>query len=132
MPDSPVLLFDGVCNLCNGAVRFVLQWDAQKNFRFASLQSNVAQQLLQEHGVLKKFDSVVLLQDGNLFQKSSAVLKVLNSFGWRWKWTLVFWLVPRPLRDGIYDWIAKNRYRWFGKRDACMIPTPELRNRFLD
>lgn len=132
MDTAPVLLFDGVCNLCNGAVQFVLKHDTKKAFRFASLQSGVAEHLLQPYGDLKKLSSVVLLENGNLFQKSNAVLKVINYLPWYWQWMRVFWIMPRFLRDAVYDWIAKNRYKWFGKRESCMIPTPELHQRFLD
>lgn len=132
MDASPILLFDGICNLCNGAVQFVLQHDTKKVFRFASLQSDATQRLLQQHGYLKKFDSVVLLENGKLFQKSNAVLQVLNHLPWYLRWTQLFWLVPRFMRDAMYDVIATNRYKWFGKKETCMVPTPELRQRFLD
>jgi len=132
MKAAPVLLFDGVCNLCNGAVQFVLKHDTKKVFRFASLQSDVAERLLQQYGHLKKFSSVVLLENGQLFQKSNAVLKVAKHLPWYWQWAQVFWIIPRFMRDAVYDWIAENRYKWFGKRETCMVPTPELRQRFLD
>jgi predicted DCC family thiol-disulfide oxidoreductase YuxK len=132
MEPSPILFFDGVCNLCNGAVRFIIRHDKKGFFRFASLQSEAAQRMLPEYGDLKKFDSVILLENGQLFQKSAAVLKVLNHLPWYWKWTQVFWIIPKSIRDVVYDGIANNRYRWFGKRDTCMIPTLELAARFLD
>ena len=133
MQSNPVILFDGVCNFCNGATNFVIRHDKDALFRFASLQSETAAQLLpQEHEHLKKFSSVVLLDNGQLFQKSNAVLKVVKYLPWYWQWAQVFWIIPRFLRDAVYDWIADNRYKWFGKRDTCMIPTPELRQRFLD
>ena len=131
MQNQSVILFDGVCNLCNGAVTFVISRDKKNVFRFAPLQSEAAQQLLQQHGVLKKMDSIVVIEGEQLFQKSIAALKIAKHFPWYWQWLLVFWIVPRPLRDAVYDVIAKNRYRWFGKQDVCMIPTPELRARFL-
>ena len=131
MQNQSVILFDGVCNLCNGAVTFVIKQDKTARFKFASLQSEAAQQLLQQHGVLKKMDSIVVIEEGKIFQKSIAALKIAKHFPWYWQWLQVFWIVPRPLRDAVYDFIAKNRYRWFGKKDVCMIPTPELRARFL-
>jgi predicted DCC family thiol-disulfide oxidoreductase YuxK len=140
MQNLSIILFDGVCNLCNGAVRLVIKHDRKKNFKFASLQSGAAQQLLQRHGhtetssaqVLKKMNSVVLIENGQLFQKSIAALKVLRHFPWYWQWLQAFRIVPRFIRDAVYDVIAKNRYRWFGKKDNCMIPTPELKSRFLE
>jgi predicted DCC family thiol-disulfide oxidoreductase YuxK len=80
---------------------------------------------------LKKFDSFILLEDGTLFQKSTAALKVFRHLPWYWKWTQLFWLVPRRIRDAVYDFIAKNRYNWFGKKETCMLPTSAIRNRFL-
>lgn len=128
---TPIILFDGVCNLCNGAVSFVMKQDRKKVFKFASLQSEAAQQLLREHGDLKKLDSFILLEDSKLFQKSIAALNVLKQFPWYWQWAQVFWIVPRFIRDAMYDFIAKNRYKWFGKKDQCMLPAPELKDRFL-
>lgn len=131
MAAQPILLFDGVCNLCNGAVNLIIKHDPKAVFRFASLQSTAAQQLLLQYGDLKKFDSVLLLENGQLFQKSTAVLNVLRHLRWYWQWTQVFWLVPKFIRDAVYDLIAKNRYAWFGKKDVCMVPTPEISGRFL-
>jgi predicted DCC family thiol-disulfide oxidoreductase YuxK len=131
MQSQPVILFDGVCNLCNGVVRLVIRQDKKAHFKFASLQSEAAVQLLQPYGVLKKFDSFILLEDGTLFQKSTAALKVFRRMPWYWQWTQLFWIVPTPVRDAVYDFIAKNRYNWFGKKEACMLPTPAIRNRFL-
>jgi len=132
MQQQPVILFDGVCNFCDGAVNFIIRQDKNGIFKFSALQSAPAQHLLQQHEDLKKLDSFILAAGGNLFQKSTAALHVLNYLPWYWKWTQLFWIVPRRLRDAVYDWIAKNRYKWFGKKDTCMIPTPELKNRFLN
>lgn len=129
--NHPVILFDGVCNLCNGVVVFLIKHDKKAVFKFASLQSAAAQQLIGQYEDLKNFDTVVLLQDGQVFQKSTAALKVLKHLPWYWQWAQVFWLVPQSLRDLAYNWIARNRYKWFGKMEACMIPTPGLKNRFL-
>src|SRR3954471_17600618 len=110
MQSNPVILFDGVCNFCNGAINFVIRHDKDALFRFASLQSETAAQLLpQEHEHLKKFSSVVLLDNGQLFQKSNAVLKVVKYLPWYWQWAQVFWIIPRFLRDAVYDWVADNR-----------------------
>ena len=129
----PIILFDGICNFCDGAVNFVLKQDKKAVFRFAPLQSQAGQKLLEQYQVQKKdFDSFVLIQDGKAYQKSSAALKVLDRLPWYWKWTQVFWIVPKFMRDAVYDFIAGSRYKWFGEKEKCMIPTPDVRNRFLD
>lgn len=134
MPDTykPIVLFDGVCNFCNGAVNFIIRQDDDMQFRFAALQSDTGQQLLQQYGLnTSSFNSFVLVQDGKVYTKSAAALKLYGQLGWYWKWTQIFWIVPSFIRNAVYDVIAKNRYKLFGKKDACMIPTPEVRNRFL-
>lgn len=132
----PTLLFDGVCNLCSGSVRWVIRHDPQALFRFASLQSAVAQDLLRRHGrphaASDRLDSVVLVDGDRLWVKSDAALEVLRRIGGGWALLRVLRLVPRPIRDAVYDWVASHRYRWFGKRDECWLPTPELSRRFLD
>lgn len=129
----PLILFDGVCNLCSGAVQFVLRRDRAARFRFASLQSAAGQRELARAGVLGKVpDSIVLLAGGRVRVKSAAALAIARGLRFPWPLLSVFWLVPFPLRDLVYDWIARNRYRWFGKRDECWVPTAELRSRFLD
>jgi len=127
-----VVLFDGVCNLCNGTVQFIIARDPGAKFRFAALESEAAQRVLRECGVSGSLpDSVALIEQGQLYTRSTAALRIARRL--RFPWPLIFALVivPRPLRDRVYDWIARHRYRWFGKRDACMLPTPELRTRFL-
>lgn len=127
------MLFDGDCNLCNGAVQFVLRRDPRAVFHFASLQSAVGRQLLASVGAKATLpDSIVLVQDGALALKSTAALRIARGLRWPWPLFAVFFVVPRPLRDLLYDWIARNRYRWFGKRESCLVPTPALRARFLD
>lgn len=131
--DAPVILFDGVCNLCNGAVQFVIRRDPRSRFRFASLQSTAARDLLARHGVTGDLpDSVVLVANGRVRTKSAAALGVAAGLGMPWSFLGVFRLIPSFLRDALYDWIARNRYRWFGRREQCMVPTPALRARFLD
>jgi len=133
MDEKPIILFDGVCNFCNGSVNFLIRQDKKNVFRFAALQSQTAQKLLPQYKKQKKgFESFVLMQDGKAYEKSSAALKVLKKLPWYWKWAQVFWIVPKFIRDGVYDVIARNRYKWFGKKEECMIPTSEVRNRFLD
>jgi predicted DCC family thiol-disulfide oxidoreductase YuxK len=127
------VLFDGDCNLCNGAVQFILRRDRRAVFQFASLQSAAGRQLLVAADAPAQLpDSLVLVQNGVLALKSTAALHIARGLRWPWPLFAVFFVVPRLLRDLIYDWIARNRYRWFGKREACMVPTPALRARFLD
>jgi predicted DCC family thiol-disulfide oxidoreductase YuxK len=132
-PDGPILLFDGVCNLCNGAVQFIIRRDPCGRFRFAALQSDAAKALLQSAGAGAGGlpDSMVLIEDGRLYTRSSAALRVARHLRFPWPLVRVFWIVPRPLRNWMYDFVARHRYRWFGRRDQCMLPTPELQARFL-
>ena len=127
--DEHIVLFDGICNLCNGAVRFILVRDPRGRFRFASLQSNAARRLLKGDGPP---ETIILIDAGKIYSKSTAALRIAR--GLRFPWPLLYGLVivPRFLRDVVYDWVARNRYRWFGKRDTCMLPTPQMKERFLD
>lgn len=128
----PVVLFDGVCNLCNGSVQFILKRDPQARFRFASLQSEAGRSLLVEHGLdPDALSSVVVIEDGRVWQESSAALRIARHLPGAWKLLRVFIVIPRPLRDAVYRLIARNRYRWFGKSETCWLPTPELKGRFL-
>lgn len=132
-PDGPVVLFDGVCNFCNGAVNFLIRQDQKGVISYGSLQSNAGQELLRHfHLPVQNFDSVVYVKNEKVYQKSAAALEIARDLGGWWKLALLASAVPRPLRDAVYDWIAKNRYRWFGKKDHCMIPSPEVRNRFIE
>lgn len=131
--DKPLILFDGDCNLCNGSVQFVIKRDPQARFRFAALQSDAAKAALVAAGVTEQLpDSIVLVADGKVRTKSSAALAIARRLGALWPLMSIFWLIPYPLRDLVYDWIARNRYRWFGKQETCWVPTPELRARFAD
>jgi predicted DCC family thiol-disulfide oxidoreductase YuxK len=130
--DNPVILFDGVCNLCNGAINFVLRHDKKGIFRFASIQSEAGQQLLAANGIdASELNSFFLVEKGKVYKKSAAALRVVNYFAWYWKELQILRIVPYFLRDAIYDFVATNRYKWFGKRDQCMVPTPDLQKRFL-
>ncbi|MEL6305418.1 MAG: thiol-disulfide oxidoreductase DCC family protein [Bacteroidota bacterium] len=131
--NKKLILFDGVCNLCNGAIQFVIKRDKKDTFRYAALQSDIGTQLMQERGIdPSKMDSIILIEPGvAYFSKSDAALRIGQDFGGLWKALALLTWIPRPIRDGIYDLIAKNRYRWFGRKDACMIPTPELQAKFL-
>lgn len=135
---APVILFDGVCNLCNGAVNFIIDRDKPGRFRFAALQSQRASALLVQQGAKPLVagtdpDSMVLLEDGKLYEQSTAALRIARRLSGVWPvlYYLFIW-VPRPIRDWVYRVIARNRYRWFGKTDACRMPTPALKARFLE
>lgn len=132
MNENPIILFDGVCNFCNGAINFVLKQDKKDVFRFAPLQSEAGQKLLQQYNLsTAEFDSFVLIDNGKVYKKSAASLRVMNKLPWYWKEAQILRIIPTAFRDAIYDFIARNRYKWFGKKEQCMIPTPEMRSRFL-
>lgn len=129
---SAIVLFDGVCNFCNGSVNFVIERDAENYFKFAPLQSETGQQLLEKFGIDKtETDSVILIENERAFTHSTAALKIAGRLPGIWSWLYAFIVVPKPVRDFFYKLFAKNRYRLFGKQDACMMPTPEIRERFL-
>ncbi|MEJ1239792.1 thiol-disulfide oxidoreductase DCC family protein [Chryseolinea sp. T2] len=132
LKDNIIILFDGVCNLCNGFVQFVIRRDPDAVFRFASLQSDVGRKYL----ILHKLDpdalhSVIVIARGTLYQRSDAVLQIAKALPGFWSWLGVFNIVPRFIRDTIYNWVASSRYRWFGRRAECMLPDPSLKLRFL-
>lgn len=128
----PVLLFDGVCNLCNASVQWVLKRDRAGTFRFAALQSETGQQLLARFGLQQQsFDTVVLVAGDRIYTRSDAALEILRRLGSPWSWLSVLRWVPRLLRNAVYNWIARNRYRWFGRQDACWLPRPEWKDRFV-
>jgi len=133
MTQKPVILFDGVCNFCSSITNFIIRQDKKKVFLFATLQSNAGKKLLEQHKInWQRSDSFIVVEKDRAWQKSNAALRLYNKLPWYWKWTQLFWIFPRFIRDGVYNIIAKNRYSWFGKKDECMVPTPELRERFLD
>ena len=128
-----IILFDGVCTLCNGYVNFIIKRVNKDKVRFGTLQSESGQELLENNGMnVNDMDTVVLIQDGKTFTKSDVALQLAKNMNGVWKLFRIFSIVPKFIRDGVYDVISKNRYRWFGKQDACMIPTPELKKMFLD
>ena len=130
--NKPVILFDGVCNLCSGSVQFILKRDKEKKFLFTSLQSNHGQDLLKRSSLpMDTFNSFILFEDGKIITRSTAALKIFSQLK-GWKWVKIFWIVPKFIRDAFYNLIAKNRYKWFGKRNECWLPTPDLKARFLD
>lgn len=131
MPDK-IVLFDGVCNLCAWSVQFIIRRDPRGQFRFAALQSEVAQRLLAERGLAGPgLDSVVLIEGARAYTRSGAALRIARRLAGLWPALAALLLVPRPLRDWAYGVVARNRYHWFGQQTECWLPTPELRRRFL-
>lgn len=129
---SAIILFDGVCNFCNGSVNFIIGRDSGGYFKFAPLQSGIGEKLLAEHGVDKNVtDSIVLVEDDKAYTHSTAALRIARKLDGAWKWLYAFVIVPRPIRDACYKLFARYRYKLFGKKDECMLPTPEIRARFL-
>jgi len=131
--EHPVVLFDGVCNLCNGAVNFIIDRDPDGYFRFAPLQSDVAEQHLADTDAAgATLDTIVLVEDGDAYVRSTAALRIARRLSGPWPLLYAAMVVPRPVRDAVYDWVAEHRYDWFGKRDQCRVPTPDLKDRFLE
>ena len=128
---NPVILFDGVCNFCNGAVNFIIRHDGEKKFKFAPLQSEIGQQMQAKYGIGEDVDSIILVENDKAFTYSTAGLRVAKGLGGIWSLGYVFIIVPTFIRDYLYRLFAKNRYRLFGRQDACMLPTPDVRERFL-
>ncbi len=127
-----LVLFDGVCNFCNGSVNFIIERDRKNYFRFAPIQSEIAQKLLEKYKIDKsKLDSVIFIENDTAYTHSTAALRVARKLDGFWAWFYGFIVVPKFIRDFFYKQFAKNRYRIFGKTDACMIPTPEMREKFL-
>ena len=127
-----IILFDGVCNLCNGAVNFVIKRDSGNVFKFTPLQEKQGVLLLKMHAVdTQKLDSIVLIENEKVYVKSSAALRIARKMSNLWPLFFVLLIIPSFIRDGVYDFIAKNRYKWFGKKEQCMIPTPGSREKFL-
>ena len=129
---EPVILFDGVCNLCNHSVQFILKRDPQGYFKFASLQGETGQKLLKKYGIRTEIDSFVLIENDKSYIKSSAALHVSQNLTQPWKSLVILRFIPPFIRDFLYDIVAKNRYKWFGKIESCMLPLPEWKKRFLD
>jgi predicted DCC family thiol-disulfide oxidoreductase YuxK len=128
----PVVLFDGVCNLCNHTVNFIIDHDPAGYFRFAALQSDAAKPLLERCGLSSDFlGGIVLYENGRCFKGSTAALRILKQLGGIWWLLYGLIIVPRPVRDSVYEWIIRHRYQWFGKRTSCRVPTPDLEIRFL-
>jgi predicted DCC family thiol-disulfide oxidoreductase YuxK len=133
MDTRPVVLFDGVCNLCNRAVQFIIKRDKKKQFRFAALQGKGGNDLLKKFDLpANLFNSFILVEGDKVYTRSTAALRVAKKLSGGWKLLYGLMIVPRFIRNAVYNVIAKNRYKWFGKRNECMIPAPGLKERFLD
>lgn len=131
--DGSVIIFDGVCNFCNDSVNFIIARDPDSKFTFAPMQGESAKALMKQHGIENPdLDTFLLIKDGKLYQRTDAALEIAKDLTGYWKYCGVFRVVPAPLRNILYRLLAKNRYRLFGKREVCMIPTPEVRQRFLE
>lgn len=131
--DNYIILFDGVCNLCNNSVQFIIKNDKRNKFKFSSLQSPFGQNLLGKYNIdTNNTDSFVFIRKNKAYIKSSAALWVAKELGSFWQLLCFFFIIPASLRNLIYDWVARNRYKWFGKKESCMIPTPNIKNKFLD
>lgn len=129
---SAIVLFDGDCNFCDASVQFIIQRDSKGYFNYASLQSDAGQQLLKKHNVPTDLDSFVMIDNEKVYVKSTGALHVAKHLDGAWKLLYAFIVVPAPIRNAVYDYIAANRYKWFGKKaDHCMLPSPEVRRRFL-
>ncbi|MDT0685688.1 thiol-disulfide oxidoreductase DCC family protein [Autumnicola psychrophila] len=132
--NKKIVLFDGVCNLCDGAVKFIIEHDKKDVFRFASLQSDLGRKLIAERGLdPEELDSVVLIEPGvAYYRKSTAALEISRELSGGYSLLKNFLALPEGFRDLIYDFVAANRYKWYGKKESCMIPTPALKEKFLD
>ena len=131
--EKPIIFFDGFCNLCNRSVQFIIKKDKKKQFRFASLQGKAGQELLEKFNLpADNFNSFILAERDHIYTRSTAVLRMLRKLGSGWQLFYGVIIVPRFIRNAIYNWIARNRYKWYGKKNECMVPTPELKERFLD
>jgi predicted DCC family thiol-disulfide oxidoreductase YuxK len=127
-----IILFDGICNLCNSSINFVIKRDKKDEFRFTALQEEPGISLLKRHHIdTKDTDSIILIENDIVYVKSSAALRVSRKLSGAWPLMYVFMIIPTFIRNGVYDYIAKNRYKWYGKQDSCMIPNPELNDKFL-
>ena len=127
-----IILFDGLCNLCNNSVQFIIRYDKKRKFKFASLQSDIAQKLIPDFKQESNLpESIILIENRKMYQQSTAALRIAKRLQFPISLLFAFSIVPRFIRDGAYQWIAKNRYRWFGKRASCMVPSTELKERFL-
>lgn len=132
LTNKSVVLIDGVCHLCQGLVRFIIPRDPQGRILFAPLQSEISRKLTNDSGLVPgQLSTVVLLENGVCYTESAAVLRIARRLRFPWPAAYLLIIIPRPLRDALYRLVARNRYRWFGRDEQCMVPTPEIRKRFL-
>ncbi|MGH7773096.1 MAG: thiol-disulfide oxidoreductase DCC family protein [Candidatus Binatia bacterium] len=133
MRNSSIILFDGVCNLCNASVQFIIERDPKAHFRFAALQSPIGQRLSEQHGLSPQtMETMVLVEGTSIFTKSDAALRIAKRLSGIYPALAILFIIPRPIRNWAYDLIANHRYKWFGKRDSCMVPTDDILDRFLE
>jgi predicted DCC family thiol-disulfide oxidoreductase YuxK len=132
MKEPSIIFFDGVCNLCNASIDFIIKRDRKNRFLVGALQDEYSRKVLAQYNVNENYlDSLVLLQNGKIFYKSTAALKIARSLSGIWPIFYPLILLPKRFRDLLYDWIASNRYTWFGKKNTCRLPTPEEKAKFL-
>jgi len=130
VPHQPLVLFDGVCNLCSGTIRFIIRRDLSRKFRFSSLQSDLGERLLEDYKG-QRLESMLLVFNDQVYRKSTAALYILKLLGGAWAAAYIFIVIPRPLRDWVYDFIGSRRYKWFGKTERCWLPEQDVSDRFL-
>jgi predicted DCC family thiol-disulfide oxidoreductase YuxK len=127
-----IILFDGICNLCSSSVRFIIQRDPGREFKFASLQSETGKKYIEQYNIHETLDSIILIKDGKVYMESTAALKIASRLKWPWRIFGILLGIPKPVRDRLYKWIAKNRYKWFGRDESCMLPSKENQDRFIE
>jgi predicted DCC family thiol-disulfide oxidoreductase YuxK len=128
-----IVFFDGVCNLCTGSVQWIIRRDPHAKFRFASLQGDAGKAFLQQHQLTTgRFNSIILVDNNKVYFRSAAALRITGKLSGAWPLLQALLIIPPFIRNAVYDWIARNRYRWFGKKEACWIPDVLLKDRFLD
>ncbi|MFN8712000.1 MAG: thiol-disulfide oxidoreductase DCC family protein [Bacteroidota bacterium] len=132
-PQHYIVLFDGVCNFCNAGINRIITHDPKDRFRIAPLQSDIAKELLAPFGIkAENLDSVALIENGKIYQRSTAALRIARRMSGAWPLLFALIIVPPFLRDAVYDWVGRNRYKWWGKSESCMVPTPDVRRKFLN
>lgn len=130
--NRPVVLFDGICNLCNSSVRFILKHDSREKFLFSSLQSDASKKLLLHLNYkIREMNTIVLVENGEILEKSDAVLRIASHLRFPWNLAYGFRIIPRSVRDSVYDFVSRNRYKWFGKKDTCVFTINKYENRFI-
>jgi len=128
---NKIVLFDGECHFCDQSVQFIINRDPNVTFKFASIQSDIGRQIIKDYSIPLHIDSLILIEEKQFYLKSTAALRICKSLKGVWKIGVFFLLIPTPIRDLVYHVIAKNRYKWFGKKEVCKIPSPEIKKRFL-